>query len=311
MAQPNEIALSEEYARAVELNYQQKTSKLYPLVRTAEQEAQDKYFNYIGTIEFQPIVTRLGNTILQDVDHNRRRCIVSREAAGVPIDDEDDLYSVTDLAGPYMQGLFAGAGRLVDRKIWAAIHGVAYAGKHGATSIQSYDSGECRLIESSGVAVTAGSNFSNTTETALTTAKIESVKEFFVNASAPLTGLHMCINEYNKNQLMRDTTITDSERVLLRNIKEGDVPVIHGIGLVIMPDDFFTVNATDTGSIECAAWQRDAVVFSKGIGRKMPRVKAGERADMNYARQLWADMYTGGTRLMGPGVVRILLKKSA
>jgi hypothetical protein len=311
MPQPNEIALSEEYSRAVELNYQQKTSKLYPLVRTAEQEAQDKYFNYIGSINFQPISTRLGNTILQNVDHNRRRCVVSRDAAGVPIDDEDDLYSVTDLAGPYMQGLFAGAGRLVDEKIWAGIHGVAYAGKHGATSVNSYDSGECRLINGDGVLVTAGSNFGGTTETALTTAKIELIKETLVNAKAPLTGLYMLINEYNKNQLMRDTNLTTDEKVVLRNIKDGDVPMIHGLGIIIMPDDFFTVNATDTGCIECAVWQRDAIVFSKGTGRKMPRVKAGERPDMNYARQLWADMYTGATRLMGPGVVRVLLKKSA
>ncbi len=311
MALPDTIALSEEYSRAVELQYQQKTSKLYNCVRTADQQAQDRYFNYIGTITFQPIVTRLGTTILQDVDHTRRRCVVSRDAAGVPIDDLDDLYSVTDLAGPYMQGLYAGAGRLVDSKIWTAIHGIAYTGKHGATAVNSYDAGESRLIESSGVLVTAGSNFTNTVETALTVAKIELIKELFTNAKAPLTGLFLCINEYNKNQLMRDTALSDTEKITLRNIKDGEVPVIMGLGLVIMPDDFFTVNATDTGAIECAAWQRDAVVFSRGSGRLMPRIKAGERPDMNYARQLWADMYTGGARLMGPGVIRINLDKSA
>jgi len=308
--EPTTISLSEEYSRAVELQYQQKTSKLYPLVRTDQQSAEDKYHNYIGTIEFKPIYSRLSHTELQDVEHSRRRTVISRSAAGVPIDDQDDLYSVTDLAGPYSQALYAGAGRLVDQTIYGAFGGVAYTGKHGATAVSNYDSGECRLMQGDGTLATAGSDHSNTTETALTTAKIELIKELFVNAKAPLSGLYMLINEWNKNQLMRDNALTDGERTTLRNIKDGEVPVIHGIGLVVMPDDFFTVNTTDTGCIECYAWQREAVIFSRGSGRLMPRFRAGERPDMNYARQLWGDMYVGATRLIGPGVVEILLKKA-
>ena len=60
MGAPDTIALGFEYSRAVQLQYQEKTSKLYRAVRTTEQEGESKLENYIGPIDFDPIVTAWG-----------------------------------------------------------------------------------------------------------------------------------------------------------------------------------------------------------------------------------------------------------
>jgi hypothetical protein len=309
MGDPATINLSEEYSRAVELAYQQETSQLYPLVRHVEQAAEEDYFNYVGLIDFHPVTTKHGKTILEEPDHTRRRVCVDRYARGVPLDDKDDMESVTDLGGPYMQGIYAGAGRLVDETIYAAFGAVAYSGKHGENSVNVYDAGESRLMNGDGTLVTAGSNFADTTETALTCAKLDTLNKLFLNAHVPNTGRYLLINEYNKNQLMTDAALSTDEKVILRNIKEDEVPRVKGWNLVVMADDTFTTNATDTGCIECYAWQRDAICFSRGRGRLMPQVRVGDRPDMNYDRQFFAQMYIGGARLRGPGVAKILLDK--
>lgn len=310
MATPEVIALNEEYSRAVELKYQQETSQLYGAVRTGEQAAESSFENYIGTIDFAPIVTANGDTILQDVDHTRRRIVVHREGAAVPLDDEYDLHAVTDLGGPYMQALYAGAGRLVDQTIYKAFTDAALTGKTGTTSVNYYDAGECRLVEGSGVLVTAGSQWSNTTATALTVAKLNILSALFTNAHVPSVDRHLLLNEYNARTLMSDSALGVEERILLRNIKEGDVRRVLGFDLHVMADDFFTVNATDTACIQCWAWQRDAIIFKRGSGRKMPRVLIQPRPDKNQMVQFFADMYVGAARLRGPGIIGILLSQS-
>jgi hypothetical protein len=309
MGLPETIQLNEEVARTVEHVYQRTLSKLYSCVRTGTQAAVDAYENYIGPIDFQAITVRNGPTVLTDVDHCRRRVTITRQAAGIPLDDEDDLHSVTDLGGPYVQALEQGAARLIDDTIYAAFGAVAYTGQKGATSVNVYDSGESRLVAGDGTVVAAGSDFSNTTETALTVAKLNTLNILFTNAKAPAENRYLLCNEHNKNKLMDDTNLSTYEKVALRNIKEGEVVRVLGFNLIVMPDDFFTVNTTDTGCIECYAWQRDAVIFKSGTGRRMPRIMVGPRADLNYSYQFWADCYVGAARLRGPGLVKILLDK--
>jgi hypothetical protein len=311
MGLPETIQLNEEYARTVEHQYQRMDSKLFGCVRTGTQAAVDSYENYIGPIEFHPIRTRNGPTVLQDVEHTRRRVTLTWHAAGIPLDRQDDFHSVTDLGGPYVQALRQGAARLVDDTIYSGLGAIAYTGQKGATAVNVYDAGESRLIESNATPVTEGSDFSNQTATVLTVAKLGIINGFFTNAKVPSDNRYLLINEYNKGQLMTDTTLSDLEKVALRDIKEGDVPRVLGLNLIIMPDDFFTVNATDVECIECYAWQREAVMFKSGVGQMMPNIFYGPRPDLNYTKQFWADCNVGSTRLRGPGVVKILLKKSA
>jgi hypothetical protein len=210
-----------------------------------------------------------------------------------------------------MEGLYNGAGRLVDKWIYEGLGGYAYAGKRGLTQIANYDVGECALIAGDGTAVTAGSDHSNTTATALTAAKMEGVKTLFTNSHVPYEDRHMLVNEYNVMQLMRDNSLSTEEKIALRNIKEGKVERFMSFNFHVMADDFFTVNTAETDCIECYAWQKKAMIHSKGRGRRAPEVFFGRRPDKNYMKQFWAQMYGGAWRLRGPGVVEILLKKSA
>ena len=87
---------------------------------------------------------------------------------------------------------------------------------------------------------------------------------------------------------------------------DDDLSYFMGFNFIWMEDDRFTVNATDTSCIQCAAWQRDALLQVTGMEVSTNVTKL---PDENYDTQVWARSFKGNLRLQGPGVVLMLLKK--
>jgi hypothetical protein len=306
MTTPNVVSFN-EYVRALELQYQQRESKLFRTVRTTTQSALSAFYSYIGSTTLDEKTTRHRPTPIAEIDHLRRRLQITFASRGIPLDPDDEVKMVGEPGSKYFQAIAAAAGRRTDTKILAALAGTAYSGQEGATSVNNYDSGECRLIAGDGTLVTAGSDHSNTTETALTLPKLALCRTLFTNAHVPEEGRYFVTNEYNVGKLLQDTTYGSQEWLTVRDIQNGKVGRLYGFEFVILADDMFTTNATDTGCLECYAWQRDAVICATGAGTYAPELRADQRVDLDMMWQFYGSQYCGATRLKGPGVIEILL----
>jgi len=304
---PSTVSL-QEYVRSFDLAYQQRESKLYRTVRTTTQASKSKYYQFIGAVEMEEIATRHGDTPLEDPEHTRRRLQITGADKGLPLDEEDEISMVADPGGQYMAALQAGVGRRTDRKIIKALGGPAYSGEEGATTVNNYDTGECRLIDGDGALVTAGSDHSGTTDTNLTVDKILTCKKLLGNAHVPEEGRFFLLNEQNINQLLKDTTYGSEEYRTVRDIKDGKVSKFLTFEFVILADDMFVVSAADATCIECYAYHRDAVICATGEGKFSTTLRVDTRTDKRMMRQFYAKQFCGATRLKGPGVIEILLK---
>ncbi len=306
MTTPNVVSFN-EYVRALELQYQQKESKLFRTVRTGTQSGLSDFKSYIGSTTLDDKTTRHRATPLAEIDHLRRRIQITFASRAIPLDEDDQVNMVGEPGSKYFQAIAAAAGRRCDTKILAGLGGTAYTGQEGATSVNNYDSGECRLIAGDGTLVTAGSDHSNTTETGLTLPKLNLCKTLFTNAHVPEEGRYFVTNEYNIGKLMQDTTYGSQEYMTVRDIKEGKMGRLYGFEFIVLADDMFTTNATDTGCIECYAYQRDALLCHTGAGAYAPQLRADQRVDLDMMWQFYGSQYCGATRLHGPGVIEILL----
>jgi hypothetical protein len=88
------------------------------------------------------------------------------------IDKLDKLKMLIDPQSTYVRNAVAAANRTIDDVIITALGGPAYSGHAGGTTVNFYDVGESRLVQSDGTIRAAGSDWSDTTETPLTIAKV-------------------------------------------------------------------------------------------------------------------------------------------
>jgi hypothetical protein len=93
------------------------------------------------------------------------------------VDQLDKQKMLIDPTSTYLQNFIAAANRRIDKHVYDALGGTAAAGQSGGTTINNYDIGECRLVDSAGGVVTAGSDHSAATASALTIAKLLTCKQ--------------------------------------------------------------------------------------------------------------------------------------
>lgn len=301
-------AFRREYTDAFMLTYQQLSSYLRSAVRNETQAGEEKFWDFIGQTSAIKDRARGSKTQHINTPHSRRRCTLHSYTWSDTTSDLDKIQMMKDPNSDYLRVGVGALYRGMDEEILAALGGTAYTGKGGTTTVNNYDIGECRLIDGDGTLVSAGSDHSATTETALTIAKIASVGELMDDASVPQEGRYIVSNPYNKWQLLQDAKIGSSDYNKIKALYAGEIMDFMGFQFIFMPTDRFTVNATDTGCIECYAWQRDAALIAMA---KDITTKVDPLPDENYDVQAFAEAFYGSTRLQGPGVIEILLKTSA
>jgi len=295
-----------------DLLYQQRESRLFATVRTEGQDVEADFYNILGSTELDPIGTRIGDTPLEEIEHLRRMLILQDFDKGIPLTKQDiEKMGPYDPSDGYVQTLTGAAGRRIDKQILKALGGPVYTGKAGATTVQNYAAGECRLMAGDGTWVTAGSDHSNTTATALTVGKLAKLKVMLDNAKVPADERYFALDSYQISALLQDTTYGGPEYMTVRDIQQGEMRKFFGFQFIIMPDDIFTVNETETDCIQTYAYHRRAVVCATGTGSYSPEIRIGERPDKRYLTQFYCKLYCDATRLQGPGVIEVNLLKAA
>lgn len=286
-------------------------SKFWPCIRTESQDVESKFFPYIGALDDDDdeTATRNGDTVWSAVQQLRRRLTIVDKDKALPIDPNDLARLNYDPTNPYAVTLRNYFGRWVDRKILTRALGAAYTGKDGSTTVNIYDVGESRVMESDGTFATAGSDLSNKTATVLTPEKLQNLGGMMDDNAVPDGDRFIAIDSWQARQMAMDSAWTYEQRRVLNEIQNGRMEQLCGFGFVILPSSYFQLNATDTEAFETIAWHRSAILATSGSGTYAPEVHIDPRPDKKYTKQIFMRMRMDASRMQGAGVIKVGLKQ--
>lgn len=306
-------AMVEQYRSNVQLLSQQKVARLQETCEIVPVTGKVFYGERIGATTGQIRTTRHGDTPLISTPHSRRKGTVYDWEWADLIDKQDTPKVLIDISGKYVQNAIAAANRHKDYFVIAALGGAAYSGVAGATTVNNYDSGECRIINGDGTLATAGSDATNTTQTALTLAKLLTCKELLdaaeIDEDRPR---YFVTNAYNLTQLLNVAEVKSSDYNTVKALAEGKIDTFLGfkfIRIEYRTDGLgLQYHGTDTDCVRCYAYAQGAITM--GLQEDIT-TRITERDDKSYATQVYASQEMGATRNEGPAVVEILLKAAA
>ena len=311
------VAFVEQYRANILLLSQQLTSRLRATCQEESCVGRTFYGERIGATAGSDITERHGNTPLISTPHSRRRgSMIDWDIADL-IDDLDKAKMLIDPTSTIIQNFMAAANRRIDKHVYDALGGTAAAGQSGGTTINNYDVDESRLIDSDGAVVTAGSNHSAKTETALTIPKLLSCSELLDEGDIdPARQRHFVYNPYNNHQLLNLSEIKSIDYNSVKALVQGQIDTFIGFKFHLLQNfkDATKGHLRDSEAetadtaVECYAWAQGAVKL--GVGKDIT-TRVSERDDKRYATQPYMKMSFGAVRVEGPAVVEISLKKKS
>ena len=298
------IAFVDQVKGAILSLSQQKTALLRGCCRPEDVTGDTMYVERIGPKDAQLRGARHGATPISDADHSRRKLTMADYVVPADlIDKPDRLKMLIDPQSVYIQNQVASLNRAIDDVIITALGGPVYGGHEGGTTINNYDVGECRLIESSGVICAAGSDWSNTTETALTIAKLLTCKELLDNAEVDESRQrYFLTNPHNINQLLNTTEVKSADYNTVKALAQGFIDTFMGFKFI--KSTRLPADDTDTGATKCYAFAQDAIVLAVA---EEPTVQVDILPTFLHSTQVYSTLSIGATRVEGPAVVGITL----
>jgi len=299
-------AFVDQFKSNIMLLSQQKESKLRGCCRMEDMTGDTMYVERISATSMQAKNTRHGNTPQIDTPHSRRKLTVADYNWADLIDNTDKLKMLIDPQSTYAQNAVMAANRQIDDVVITALGGAAYGGHAGGTTINNYDVGECRLIESDGTLATAGSDWSDKTETDLTIAKLLLCKELLDDAEIDEERQrYFLTNPHNINAMLNTTEVKSADYNTVRALAQGQIDTFMGFKFI--KSTRLSADDTDTGATKCFAFAQDAIVLSIA---EEPIVRIDELPTKCYSVQVYVEQSLGATRVEGPAVVGIALNTS-
>jgi hypothetical protein len=296
-------AFVDQFKANILLLSQQKESRLRMVARMEDVVGDTLFVERVSATEAQAISSRHGDTPQIDTPHSRRKLTMADYNWADLIDNVDKLKLLIDPQSTYAQNAVMAFNRTIDDVIITALGGPAYSGHTGGTTVNNYDVDECRLIDSDGTIATAGSDHSDTTETALTIAKLLTCKQLLDDAEIDDDRQRYFVtNPYNINQLLNATEVKSSDYNTVKALAQGQINDFMGFRFI--KTTRLNADGTDTGATNCYAFAQDAIVLAIS---EEPTVRITERDDKNYSTQVYVEMSIGATRVEGPAVVEINL----
>jgi len=302
------VAYVDQFKSNILLLSQQKPAKLRGCCRMEPITGDTMYVERIGPKDAQLRGARHGATPISDADHTRRKLSMADYVVPADIIDKPDrLKMLIDPQSVYAQNQVFSLNRQIDDVIITALGGPAYGGHTGATTINNYDVGECRLIESDGSVEAAGSDHDATTDTPLSIAKLLTCKQLLDDAEIDEERQrYFLTNPYNINQLLNLTEVKSADYNTVKALAQGKIDTF--MGFKFLRSTRLPADGTDTSATCCYAFAQDAIVLAVA---EEPAVSIDVRPDMLNSTQVFSTLSIGATRVEGPAVVEITLPTSA
>lgn len=282
-------AFVQQYAANVMMLAQQKGSKLRDAVRVENVTGKQAFFDQIGATAARRRTSRHSDTPRMDTPHQRRRCSLEDFDWADMIDQEDKVRLLIDPTSTYSKAAANAMGRAMDEVIVDAIRGTAFTGETGSTQV----------VLPAGQKIAAGG-------TGLTLAKLVSTKKLMDAADIDNEGRYIAVTAEQLEDLLNNTTVTSSDYNSVKALVQGELETFLGFNFIrvdgLRIDGSKLLPIITASDRACVAWQRDQVVL--GIGAQ-PQARISERADKNYATQVFYSMSVGATRMQEVGVVEV------
>jgi len=275
-------AFVEQYKSNVLHLAQQKGSRLRNAVRVEMVTGKSAFFERIGSTAAEKRTSRHSDTPRMDTPHSRRKVSLDDYDWADLIDQED---KVRMLISPQSEYAIAGAnamGRAMDTAIIDAATGTAYSGAAGGTSVSL----------PSGQKVAHGS-------ADLSVAKLRSAKKILDAAEVdPDEEKFLVCSAEQIDALLAETEVTSSDFNTIKTLVQGDIDTFMGFKFIRSE----RLNTDSTPSRQVLAFAKSAIGLAIGADIS---TKISERADKNYATQVFLSMTIGATRIEEEKMVEI------
>ena len=275
-------AFVEQYKSNVFHLSQQKGSRLRDAVRTETVVGKSHFFERIGSTAAQKRTSRHSDTPRVDTPHSRRKVTMEDYDWADLIDQEDKVRMLISPESEYAQAGAWAMGRAMDDAIIDAASGNAFGGVAGGSTV-ALPSGQKIVHGSAGLSVT----------------KLISAKEILdANSVDPEEPRYCVVTSKQLSDLLAITQITSADFNSVKALVQGDIDTFMGF-------KFIRTERLDTNSSS----NRLVLAFAQsGIGLAVGsdiQTRITERADKNYATQVFLSMTIGATRIEDEKVVEI------
>ncbi len=290
-------AFVQNYSSNVYMLCQQIGSKMRQRVRLESvKRAENAFFDRLGEADCQEITSRHGDTPLNEIPHSRRRITPADYNTATLIDNADQLKMLIDPKSPYARAQAMKLGRQTDDVIIAAALGNASAGKTGSSTVAFED--DSVSINGDGTVTTLGTLAVSGTEVDLSLNKILLMMEIFNLADVdPDIPKNWMVAPKTVRDMLQLEQIGSSDYNTIKTIHFGKVDFYAGFNFFW--SNRITKDAASSAAYRSLAWAQDGIILGQAEGI-ISRIT--ERADKNYAMQVYSEMSIGAVRLDGDKV---------
>jgi len=198
------------------------------------------------------------------------------------------LQELSDPASQTNRNVAGAIGRQIDKLIYAALGGVTLRGEKGDTAV-SFPSAN----------VIAADFGSTGTNSGLTVGKIQHAMKMLEDKSVH-GEFWLVASATAKEQLLKEVKATNGDYTINKPMDSGVIRNFYGFNLVFLPGGIIekTANVADY-----FAYERTGVVFGQVENLFL---RADDRPDMSYSKQIYYEMTAGAGRLEEARVIKIL-----
>ncbi len=275
-------AMIQQYNENVVLLQQQKPSRLRPCVREESVKGEYGFFDQIDQTAAQKRTQRHADTPLISTPHVRRRVALAAFDWSDLIDNFDRPTLITDPTSKYVINAVAAMNRSIDDEIIAAALATAYGG-HDGTTTYSFPTATHQIAHGS---------------TGLNLTKLLQAREILDSyENDPDEPRFLILNAKQVTALLNTTEIKSADYNTVKALAAGQIDSF--LGFKFIRSERLQKSGTTRS---CLAWSQSSILL--GIGTDIV-TRVSERADKNYATQVYVGMFIGATRMDEKGVVEI------
>lgn len=291
MGAPN-VAYIQQYNNTIYLLAQQMDTRFRSAIFVdTNWTGQSKFYDQYNQDTAVELATRYADTPTQTPDF-RRRMVTPRYFVSSTLEDpKDALQMAIDPKSTMMQAKMAAFNRTTDDIIISAMGGTAYTGASGTTAVTFPTANKIVYNQF-------------TTGNGLTKAKVLAAKRILDANEVEPNDRFLSHTAAQLEDLLNTTEVTSSDYNVVKSLVQGELKT--WCGFLFIHSERLLTDASSNRLIY--AWQRAAVqlaIQKEIVGR------VDERADKNFAWQVYMSMCMGSTRLEEGRIVQIACAEAA
>lgn len=276
-----------QFSDQVHVAAQQMQSRLRPFAPIKALDANDFAYDGLGAVEAHEVTGRNAPTVFSDIAHNRRKLKARRFAVALPIDPKDSLEVVVSPEKDYAGAIARALNRKYDRVVYDAMFADVQTGQEFATTISFATDGGLTIDMTSGV------TYEKLRESARKFTNAEVGNEMDENFIAGITG-------DEEEDMFGESELTSGDFSRQFVVDKGKMVFATGFQLVKYGATVANPILTVSGGVRnCFSMTTKAQpAMCVGLAKDV-EIRIDERKDLNYTKQVYADLIMGAVRTEG------------